>query len=175
MVEFVIRAAEPGDADDLTEIYNQRYVAANTLQLLYSPLNRWRERLQSPGRVHALVADAGGVIIGSAGLERYENRRAHAGAIGMSVHQEYQRKGVGTALLEALLDLADNWYNLRRVELEVYTDNKPAVALYANYGFEIEGTLRAYAFREGRYVDAFYMARLRDAPSLFSPDSGESQ
>jgi putative acetyltransferase len=32
-------------------------------------------------------------------------------------------------------------------------------------GFEVEGTLRRFAFRDGRYVDAFLMARLRPPPT----------
>ena len=63
--------------------------------------------------------------------------------------------------MSAALDLTDNWFDLRRVELTVFTDNVGAVRLYQNFGFEIEGTLREYAFRNGQYVDAYSMARLR--------------
>ncbi len=51
--------------------------------------------------------------------------------------------------------------NLQRLELEVYRDNERAVALYAKHGFEREGEMRAFAFRNGRFVDALMMARLR--------------
>jgi putative acetyltransferase len=61
-----------------------------------------------------------------------------------------------------VLDLADNWLNLTRIELSVYTDNAAGLALYKKFGFEIEGTHRRYAFRGGRYVDAYSMARVRD-------------
>jgi L-phenylalanine/L-methionine N-acetyltransferase len=80
----------------------------------------------------------------------------------MAVRDDWQGKGVGTALIEAALDLADNWLNLTRIELGVYTDNAAAVALYKKFGFEIEGTHHRFAFRGGRYVDAYSMARLRD-------------
>jgi putative acetyltransferase len=70
-------------------------------------------------------------------------------------------KGVGTALLQAAVDLADKWLNLTRLELEVYIDNKPAIRLYEKFGFTLEGTLVQYAFREGHYVDTYVMARLR--------------
>ena len=60
----------------------------------------------------------------------------------------------------AALDLADNWLELTRVELTVYTDNAAGIALYEKFGFEKEGTHRRYAFRDGGYVDAYSMARV---------------
>jgi ribosomal protein S18 acetylase RimI-like enzyme len=85
------------------------------------------------------------------------------GAIGMSVSDDCQGKGVGTALMTSLLDIADNWLNYRRLELTVYTDNAAAIGLYRKFGFELEGTLREYSYRNGEYVDAYTMARLRSA------------
>jgi putative acetyltransferase len=79
----------------------------------------------------------------------------------MAVRDDRQGMGVGTALMEAALDLADNWLGLTRLELEVYTDNQAGIALYRKFGFEVEGTLRRFAFRGGEYVDAYSMARLR--------------
>jgi putative acetyltransferase len=52
----------------------------------------------------------------------------HVGSIGMAVRDDWQGKGVGTALMEAALDLADNWLNLTRIELRVYTDNAAGTA-----------------------------------------------
>jgi putative acetyltransferase len=60
-----------------------------------------------------------------------------------------------------VLDLADNWLDLTRIELSVYTDNAAGIVLYEKFGFEIEGTHRRYAFRNGEYVDAYSMARVR--------------
>ncbi len=82
----------------------------------------------------------------------------------MGVRDDWQGQGVGSALMQAALDLADNWLNLTRVELTVYTDNAAAIALYTKFGFEIEGTHRAFALRDGVFVDAHAMARLHPAP-----------
>ncbi|MFQ5578177.1 MAG: GNAT family N-acetyltransferase [Anaerolineae bacterium] len=69
-------------------------------------------------------------VVGLIGLHCQQGRRAHAGRIGMMVHDDYQNRGAGAALLAAVIDLADNWLNLGRLELTVYTDNAPAIHLY---------------------------------------------
>jgi putative acetyltransferase len=79
----------------------------------------------------------------------------------MAVRDDLQGRGVGTALLEAALDLADNWLGLTRLELSVYVDNAAGVDLYKKVGFEVEGTHRRFAFRDGEFVDAYSMARVK--------------
>jgi putative acetyltransferase len=67
---------------------------------------------------------------------------------------------VGDARMSGLLEYADRWAGLLRIELTVWADNARAIRLYEKYGFALEGRLRAYGFRDGRYVDALGMARL---------------
>jgi len=161
-----IRRAEPEDYRDVHEIFSGPRAFAGTLQLPYPSLAHWKQRLAEPGDgFYNLVAVVNDRVVGALGLHTFPDRprRRHAGAVGMAVHDEWQGKGIGTALLRACIELADQWLNLTRLELEVYTDNEPAIRLYERFGFEREGTLRQYAFREGRYVDACQMARLRPA------------
>lgn len=91
----------------------------------------------------------------------------HVGAVGLFVHADYQGRGVGTTLMETLLDLADHWLMLVRVELEVFADNEQAIRLYEKLGFEKEGLLRMTTVRNGRYVDEYKMARIR--PGVTAP------
>jgi putative acetyltransferase len=86
----------------------------------------------------------------------------------MAVRDDWQGKGVGSALVRAELDLADNWLGLRRLELHVHADNARAIALYRRFGFEVEGTHRAYSLRDGVYVDSLSMARLIEGPRIKS-------
>lgn len=161
MVTIQVRAREPEDAPALTEILNCSSVYAGTLQLPYRSLASRRERMVEDTNAHHLVAEIDGRVVGSLGLHtETPPRRRHVGEIGMTVHDDFQGQGVGTALMMAMIDLADNWLGLQRVELHVYTDNDPAVHLYEKFGFVIEGTARQFALRGGAYVDAYAMARL---------------
>lgn len=173
MAEILIRAAEPADAEALHELFACPGVIANTLQLPWRSLEFSRERLaQSDANSHRLVAVMDGRVVGSLGLHIQVNpRRRDCASIGMAVHDAFQNRGVGTALMAAVVELADNWLGLRRLELSVYTDNAPAIHLYQKFGFRIEGTAHQFALRAGGYVDAHHMARLRGpgSPSVAGP------
>ena len=161
-----VRRAELRDAEALQATFASPDAIAGTLQLPYPGVDMWRKRLAEwPAEDFLLVAEADGEVVGNAGLHSASKspRRRHAGSLGMSVRDDWQGKGVGTALMAAIVDLADNWMGYRRLELTVYTDNEAAIALYRKFGFEVEGTLREYALRNGLYVDAYTMARLRKA------------
>ena len=103
-----------------------------------------------------------GTVIGCAGLTVCSNpRMRHVGTVGLYVHTDYQNQGVGTALMKVLLELADNWLMLVRVELEVFADNERAIHLKEKLGVEKEGRLGMTTVRSGRYVDDCKMARIR--------------
>ena len=162
MATIQIRAAEPGDFEPIAEIWNCPGVIAGTLQLPFRSVEERRERLtQRSPDAYLLVAEFDGRVVGIAGLQVEANpRRRHCGSIGMAVHDDFQGRGVGSALMAALIDLADNWLGLHRTELTVYADNAPAIHLYEKVGFVIEGTARDFALCGGAYVDAHTMARL---------------
>jgi L-phenylalanine/L-methionine N-acetyltransferase len=159
----VVRRAESRDAEAIHAIFAGPNVIAGTLQLPYPSLEVWRKRLADVAPTdYFLVATIDGEVVGNLGLHEVSKspRRRHVGGIGLSVRDDRQGRGVGTALMRAGLELADGWINYQRLELWVYTDNLPALALYRKFGFVIEGTCRAHAFREGVYADTYAMARL---------------
>ncbi|ASW07018.1 MULTISPECIES: GNAT family N-acetyltransferase [unclassified Rhizobium] len=157
-----IRAARPSDAEAIATIANLPGFRAGTLRLPFQSVEdtqRWLDK-HDPNATR-LVAEVDGKVVGNAGMNRLAGRRAHSAGIGMGVHDDFTGCGIGSALLGALIDTADNWLAIRRLELTVYVDNARAIGLYEKFGFETEGRLRAFGFRNGEYVDAFTMARLR--------------
>ncbi len=165
---ITVRHVTAEDCSAVARIFAGQKVLRGTFQLPFPSADLWRTRLKEPepGVIH-LVACREAEVIGILGIHTNPNlpRRRHAARLGMAVRDDCQGCGVGSALLAAAVDLADNWLNLVRLELEVYIDNEPAVRLYRKFGFEIEGTLRQFAFLDGVFVDGYQMSRLRPAPA----------
>jgi L-phenylalanine/L-methionine N-acetyltransferase len=159
---LVLRAQEPSDFAGIAALMDLPKVRWGTLRLPYTSREFWRKRTESPPDDRtAIVAVLDGGIVGNAGIWQDRGRRRHSGTIGMSVHDDFHGRGIGSALMAALIEVADNWLDLKRLELTVYVDNAPAIGLYRKFGFEVEGTRRYDTFRDGKYVDSFEMARLR--------------
>lgn len=160
-----IRATNSDDAADIFEIYNQPAFRAGTLALPYESFETVRKWLEpSSPRVLNLAAELDSRVVGAAALRPHFGRRAHAAEFWIAVHEDFHGRGIGSRLLAAIIDTADNWLNVTRIEMTVFTDNARAIALYEKFGFEIEGTHKAATFRNGAFADAHCMARLH--PSL---------
>jgi L-phenylalanine/L-methionine N-acetyltransferase len=159
---LIVRTIGPEDAEALMAMQSLPGYRFGTLRPPYPTVRGARTYIDTlQPNVTSLVAVLNGTIVGNAGMTQSAGRRSHAASIGMGVHDDYQRRGIGRALLGELVAIADDWLNIKRLELTVYTDNPGAIALYESFGFEREGLHRAFAFRAGCFVDAYAMARLR--------------
>lgn len=106
--KILVRAQEPQDMAEITEILNQPKVVWGTLQTPFTSLASRIKRFEgAPAGWTPLVAVIDGKVIGQAGINRQDGRRGHVGVIGMSVHDAFAGRGVGSALMAALVDLAD--------------------------------------------------------------------
>jgi putative acetyltransferase len=167
-MEFYIRPTRTDDAAGINELRRMVGVFENILGIPSERIKRNEDYIANMDEnTHSFVAvskdnDGNDIVIGNAGLVVYSNHRTrHSASIGLMVHKDYQRMGVGSALLEALIDIADNWLMLVRVELTVFVDNERAIALYEKYGFVKEGTKKKGSIRNGVYVDELVMARVK--------------
>jgi putative acetyltransferase len=119
------------------------------------------EQFAASDRAIMLVAEDGGEIVGDFTLRAISPRRAlqHVASLGMSVRASHRRRGIGKALLEAGIEWARS-IGITRVELYVFADNAPAIALYEALGFAHEGRRKNLVRFGDTYVDDLVMAKL---------------
>lgn len=162
-MEFSIRAVAPDDTRAVATILADPSVMLGTMRLPFVPEALVAERTVAEPGLYRLVAVSGTDVVAYSQMCTFPNtpRHNHVGEIDLiAVLSRFQHKGVGKALTNAMLDLADNWLQLERTSLLVWSDNTRAIALYEAFGFEIEGTLRRYARRPGGFADAHMMGRI---------------
>ncbi|MEM7331675.1 MAG: GNAT family N-acetyltransferase [Chloroflexota bacterium] len=159
---IVIRPYLSSDIPQIHQLMTFVDVSRTTLQIPAYELNYYEKRRDPSSNNHRFVAVDGEKVVGLVSIQVNANpRMAHSAGLGMSVHPEYWGIGVGSMLMEQILDTAENWLNLKRVELDVNTDNPGGIRLYEKFGFEVEGKRRLHTYGNGRWADSYFMAKLR--------------
>jgi ribosomal protein S18 acetylase RimI-like enzyme len=153
-----VRPARAADSEALMRIDRA------TWSWLSSPAPRpadelpfFHERVQTKD---VLVAEVDGEVAGYVKLTHPTPLPASRHVIrinGIAVSPEFQRRGVGRALLAAAADEARR-RGARKLTLGVFGPNEAARKLYESCGFRVEGIQREEFFVEGRYVDDILMA-----------------
>jgi RimJ/RimL family protein N-acetyltransferase len=159
---LTIRPIEVNDARAIQEISTQENVLPFMVFLPSLRVEAVESRIRNlQQNEYEFVAEYDGSVVGFVGLVQRIGRRSHSGDLFIGVHGNYHNKGIGKALLTKILDLADNWLLLERVELGVLETNPKAKALYEKFGFKVEGVKRGSLKSNGSFVDEIIMGRFR--------------
>lgn len=167
-MKYEVRRAQLGDAEALEE-YIQQIVDEN-LPMLYvkesapslDETTSFIKKYSNSDICLLVVAIEEGHIIGMLDATTHSNlQRSHCASFGMSVLNEYRRHGVGSALLTELLLWAKK-HQLKRIELEVFSNNLAAIKLYERAGFQVEGVKKEAVRVDSGFVDILQMVKLVD-------------
>jgi RimJ/RimL family protein N-acetyltransferase len=161
---LVAMEARPATLDDCAAIARgMKVVVDEGLWLATEPSvgeddleQRFRFSVESDEH-HSFVLTEDGEVIGALGLN--PTQAPGVLALGMWLMPEWRGRGGGRMLVEAAI--AARPAEAHKIELEVFVDNEPAIALYRSIGFEQEGVRRDHYRREdGSLRSALVMARL---------------
>ncbi|MFZ8335900.1 GNAT family N-acetyltransferase [Staphylococcus aureus] len=83
----------------------------------------------------------------------------HVAKIDLGVKKLYQHRGIGQALLDAIMAWCLN-NQIHRIEANVPLNNQPALELFKSADFQIEGVLKDKLFIDGKYYDDYMMAKI---------------
>ena len=84
-------------------------------------------------------------------------RVRHTGEFGLSIVKEYWGLGVGTELLQYLLEWAQTSKVIRKINLRVRSDHDSAIKLYTKLGFVKEGLESRGLLIQGQFFDFVHM------------------
>jgi L-amino acid N-acyltransferase YncA len=157
----------PATAEDLPAI--QAIYAHHVLHGLASfeeqppPVEELRRRLDDVKArgLPWLAADFGGTLAGYGYCAPYRARSAYRYALEDSIYVRAgsEGRGVGSALLEALIRECERLDYRQMVAVIGDTANLASINLHASFGFLRVGTLRSVGFKFGRWVDSVLMQK----------------
>jgi L-amino acid N-acyltransferase YncA len=100
-------------------------------------------------------------ITGWGSLNVFNPREAYRFVADFSVYVErgWRGKGVGSRLLERLIELA-NEHGFHKMVLSAFPTNTSGVALYEKFGFQTVGIYREQGLLDGHWVDTVVMEKL---------------
>ena len=105
-----------------------------------------------------LLAVVENKVVGMLDAQGFDHpQKCHRIQFGMSVAKEYRRQGIGNQLLKSLIAWSE-LNNIKRIELEVFTNNPAAILLYENLGFLTEGVKQGAVLVDKKAIDILLMA-----------------
>ena len=156
-----IRDIKIEDYKEISKIRKMPGVMENILSNKDEKEESIKEKIINKGKnQYWYVAEENGKVIGLGILMNHGNlRKKHVGVITLMVNSDYQNKGVGSLLMDKLINLSES-LNIIRLELCVFRDNYKAINLYKKFGFKEEGIKVKSALKNGEYIDEIMMARI---------------
>ncbi|EIL8447157.1 GNAT family N-acetyltransferase [Clostridium perfringens] len=156
-----IRDIKIEDYKEISKIRKMPGVMENILSNKDEEEELIKEKIINRGKnQYWYVAEENGKVIGLGILMNHGNlRKKHVGVITLMVNSDYQNKGIGSLLMDKLINLSES-LNIIRLELCVFRDNYKAINLYKKFGFKEEGIKVKSALKNGEYVDEIMMARI---------------
>lgn len=167
----ILRTAADSDVSYLKEM--KQWSAAHDGGLVAEPAElkldaeakQISNHAQNPYCIY-LVAEKNDVIVGFLCFTNGAfNRMRHIGWFSMIVHSAWRGRGIGSLLVQGLLDWSVATPILEKVSLSVFSSNQRAVDLYARFGFQIDGVLsKQVKLGDGDYVDMILMSKFVRRP-----------
>ena len=163
MSEYALREAGNADQQAILDIYNDAVLHSTaTFDLeprTWEDQQLWLEEHRPPYAVY--VATLGDTVAGWGSLSPFRPRPGYRFTAEDSIYvrQDFRGRGIGTSLLEVLIEAASRG-RFHSVMALIDGDNAVSVRLHERFGFRHVGTFREVGFKFGRRLDVVHMQRM---------------
>jgi len=159
--KFTVRAANEDDAEAIKNVVNS--VASEKYYVVPEHSREdWDEAIREIKNRKGLIitAQVDERTIGMAHLVRGKfEKNKHVGFLGISIVNEFRGMGIGTAMMNYIIEWARRQKGLEKISLTVFSTNEAAINLYRTFGFQIEGMSKKQYKIEGKYIDETIMGK----------------
>lgn len=173
---MLIEPAGPDDAAEIAAIYGHHVLHGTATYELEPPgateMADRMSKIRTAGAPWLIARSAvGEAIVGYAYASQFRDRAAYrfAAEDSIYIHPDWQGKGLGKALLAALLEAAEA-AGFRQIYAVIGGAEPASIALHAALGFEHCGRLRGSGRKHGRWLDTVFMQRALGAGDTAPPD-----
>jgi phosphinothricin acetyltransferase len=156
---LIVRGMEPADWSAVRAIYQAGIDTRNATFETVAP--GWEQWDGAHLAAHRFVAtDAAGAVAGWAALSPVSDRCVYAGVAENSVyvHPDHHHRGVGLALMEALIRSAEG-AGIWTIQTGIFPENTASLALHERVGFRVIGRRERIGHLDGRWRDTFLLER----------------
>ncbi|KAI9481114.1 MAG: GNAT domain-containing protein [Benjaminiella poitrasii] len=166
---YTIRAAVESDVPQILDIYNER-VLNSTCLFMYNTVsldNRltWFMETKAKGYPIIVAADKKtnkAIAYASLGSFRPHTAYVLSSEISLYIHQDHQRRKLGTVLLKEMLRIVEEM-KLRSIIASITSENEGSIVLFSKFGFKNAGVFHDVGYKFGRYLDVTFMEYITDA------------
>ena len=167
-VTVVFREAEGSDSQEVVDFYNALggesdflSFAENEFPATVEAEEKAIEVMKKSISEIMLLALVDNKIIGIGTINSSpKNRLKHVGTFGIGIQEKYCNIGLGSYMLESIIDWAKNNGQTKKISLLTREDNKRGYRVYEKFGFEVEGVMKKDNFEKGEYFNTISMALL---------------
>jgi L-amino acid N-acyltransferase YncA/DNA-binding transcriptional ArsR family regulator len=157
---FAIRPMRESDAGSVLAVYQAGLDAGNASFETKAPSWEAFDAAKLPGHRHVAAATDTGEVLGWAAASAVSGRCAYAGVVEHSVYvaDSVRRKGVGAALLQALIDSTEA-AGIWTIQSGIFPENITSIRLHQRKGFRVVGTRERIGQHHGRWRDVVLVER----------------
>ena len=159
-ISAAARAELPGIRDIYNEVIRNSTAVFSDTEVTLENREAWLDAKHAAGfPVLAAVESSGVVGFGSFGEFRTWPGYRHSVEHSVHVRADYRRRGVGSALVQALLQEAARMQKHVMIG-GIDAQNVTSISLHEKLGFQVVGELKEVGFKFGRWLDLKLMQRL---------------
>ena len=141
------------DEDTFVTLSGEHYTEEEEQKVV----EEWIMKMSKNDKV-VLVGFDGPTLVAIADIDRLARRSKHVGHLGISIAKDYRDEGIGTKLMETLVELARKM-GLQMIELVAYLPNTQAIHVYTKVGFKEVGRIPKKALFHGELIDEVIMLK----------------